>query len=1161
MLEVRLLGQPDVRCDGVSVKFAKRTATLSMLAYVILRRGQPVSREALAYVVFPEQDEATALAELRRYLYLANKALPVLSGSSWLLVDAETVRWNDRAGAFVDVVEFERLATDPKTHAEALGLYGGDLLEDVYEDWVVAERERLRSRFLQLLNELLESHQANRDFQAAIGYAKRILAADAWREDTLRALVSLRYQSGDTAGALAEYERFAKRLRDDLAIAPMPETVALRHAIVNNETIPGSVTPAKPIDGAAPPSVVLPFVGRSRELAKLHAAWSRAARGTGCFVLVSGEAGAGKTRLIAELSRIVQSEGGRVMAGTTSAPEALPYQSVIEALRSVVPLLESRPMPAARRRALARLLPEIRDPDVAAEIPERTAEAQTARIHDALIHALKGLVSPRPVMMVVEDVHWAGAATLEALGAVVREMSHAPLLVVATCRDEETAPGHPVRALQRSLTLSAHVDEIHVERLTKEDVAGLLATLGNVSASGDDLVQHLYAQSEGNALFLNEAIAAVLERPSKRPGVPSSVTGLIEARVAALGDEARSVADIAAVAGSGFTVSLVREVSNLPAAAVARGIDELLDRRMLREAGARATNDYVFGHHLFAEAIYGRIEPAFRSQRHARIALILERSYREGHPALPREIARHYEGAGELERASEWYLNAAAAAAAIYAYGDVIELASRSLETASSDDRRRSALDVRERARGRRGDRHGQRDDIDALERLAADGAQALFDVARRRALLARGLGESDEEERSIRRMHELADGLDSDAARAEALAQAATHAGLRSRPSDGLEPARIALATYERLGDVRGQLDCLYLLVDFTSNVGDLENSRRYLETMRERASTVGDRAVEARALAVAATAALLQQHYRECYDLTVRGLEVQVAINDREGEAASRGRLAVTAAWLADYPTALREFERALKAYEVIGHKRGLAHTYTNRALLLMRLGLMRETLDSIERSNALFDVVHEKRTIVVNQVNASFVHLHLGEHTKAKTLAKTALAAAREIAYPVFEAAALANLGNAERALGELGAAIEHMEAGIAIRRPIQSLRDFADDLADLTIAYASAGRNGDARRTARELLTLENTGYAGSLWPHYIWWAAAHGLSDEGDAGERRRCADRARSELNRFAETIDDSAARAALMSLPISQRIAAGGLPEPSVRRSPAGRR
>ncbi|MBD5604254.1 MAG: hypothetical protein IAI48_04085, partial [Candidatus Eremiobacteraeota bacterium] len=260
-MEIRLFGHADVSSSGVPIKFAKRSTTLAMIAYLVLRRGQSISRESLAFVLFPESDETAALAELRRYLYLAAKALPERAGEPWIVADSETVRWNERDDAFVDVLAFERLAADPETHLAAIELYAGDLLEDVYDDWVLGERERLRARYLTILTASIERRRARRAFGPAIELATRLLASDPWREDALRSLVAIRYESGDTAGALAEYDRFAKRLRDDLGIAPMAETVAVRRSILRNEAVPGSLDRALGTIAAtaAPARAVLPF--------------------------------------------------------------------------------------------------------------------------------------------------------------------------------------------------------------------------------------------------------------------------------------------------------------------------------------------------------------------------------------------------------------------------------------------------------------------------------------------------------------------------------------------------------------------------------------------------------------------------------------------------------------------------------------------------------------------------------------------------------------------------------------------------------------------------------------------------------------------------------------------------------------------------------------
>jgi predicted ATPase/DNA-binding SARP family transcriptional activator len=1146
-LDVRLFGHADITSGGASLKFSKRATTLAMLGYLVLKRGKAVSRDALAYVLFPESEETTALAELRRYLYLAAKALPEREGDPWLIVDQETVRWNDAPEAFVDVLAFERLGANPETYADAIELYGGDLLEDVYDDWILAERERLRSRYLAILGESIDRFRARRDFATAIAYARRLLATDPWREDALRSLVAMRYESGDTAGALAEYEAFSKRLRDDLAIAPMPETVAVRQSILRSEAVPGAFgRPSEPSAAGTPrAAAILPFVGRERELATLHAAWTRAAHGAATFVSIGGEAGVGKTRLTAELARAVQAEGGRVFVGTTSSPESTPYQALVEAMRSALPLVLARPPAKAQRGALARLLPELRDPDAAAEIErDEPAEREAARIFEACAHVMRGLASPRPLLLVLEDLQWAGSAGIEALGAILRGAARAPLLIVATYRDEETPLDHPLRALQRSLQSSATFEDVSLERLGEDEVASLVARVEGLRNRGDAVARELYAQSEGNALFLSEAINVTIEGDAESDArVGSSVARIVGARVARLGEDARTVAEIASIAGTGASVALIREVSNLPVAAVARGIDELLDRRLLRETGARANYDYVFTHHLIADAIYAETERDLRARRHARIARVLEAHVRE-RGGSSREIARHYERGDDVDLAAQWYLTAARESANVYAYADTIDLVGRALALSPPVAERAALLDVRERAHGRQGDRAAQRADIDELERLAGDDKAATFDVLLRRTLLARALGESDEEGRTIAAMEAIARDLD-DAARAQALVQRATHAGLRSRQNEGLAPAREALAIYERLGDASGQLECLFLLVDFTTNVGDLDASRAYLEAMHARASNVADRAIEARALVVAATAALLRQEYRECIAMTERALAIQIETGDREAEAASRGRMAAAASFVGAFRTALDEYEKTLATYESMGHKRGLGITYTNRAMLLLRLGLFDEALDSIERSNEHFESAREQRTIVANLVNASFVNLQLGNASAAKELARTALGHAKEIGFPAFEAGALANLGNAERALGEFDAAIEHMEAGIALRRPIQEARDFVDDLSDLTLAYADAGRAADALATTAELQRIGADSFEGSLWPQYPWWAISRAYAAAGQRTEAGEAASRARAELERFARSIDDERARAAFLGVPVNRTIAA----------------
>ena len=173
------------------------------------------------------------------------------------------------------------------------------------------------------------------------------------------------------------------------------------------------------------------------------------------------------------------------------------------------------------------------------------------------------------------------------------------------------------------------------------------------------MIERLYAFSEGNALFLNEAIANAVESAGDASGDGAlplrGIAHVIDARTARLGKLARMVAEIAAICGHGCSVDVVRDVAGLSAAQTSEAFNELADRRLVREAGARDRFDYVFTHHLIGASIYDQIDGQMRVRRHARIAHVLEeRAVRR--VGVVRELARHYDLAGMTEQAAQWYV-------------------------------------------------------------------------------------------------------------------------------------------------------------------------------------------------------------------------------------------------------------------------------------------------------------------------------------------------------------------------------------------------------------------------------------------------------------------------------------------------------------------------
>ncbi|MBV8750374.1 MAG: AAA family ATPase, partial [Candidatus Eremiobacteraeota bacterium] len=441
-LRITLFGRAAVVVpDDPGYRYVPRRRGLELLALLLLARG-PLARASAAFALWPDDDEATALGTFRRALHLLGKSLPT-SDEPWLVAVGDDVAWTGGVRAFVDVDAFERAYAGGDL-AAAVALYRGELLDGIDAEWVLPHRERCARLYHDALSRLVAQHRRSRELDRAESYAERLLESDPWREDVVRQYVAIRYERGDRTGALRAYERFAERLRREMGVEPMPETRALRDRILRSEDVRDDL--AQP--GAAPaaaPRTAAPCVGRDAEIAQLRALWTRAATQGGTSVFVTGEPGIGKTTLAALFAAVVEGEGGRVLLGGTSSPERFPYQAVIDAFASALPLLDA---PARRPLwfdVLAPLVPGWPAGDGAPPLGDPQREA--ARVFDAVVQALRALASRRPLLLVAEDVHWAGSATTELLGHLMRALAGTHALLVVTARDGAALPPH-VRRLR-----------------------------------------------------------------------------------------------------------------------------------------------------------------------------------------------------------------------------------------------------------------------------------------------------------------------------------------------------------------------------------------------------------------------------------------------------------------------------------------------------------------------------------------------------------------------------------------------------------------------------------------------------------------------------------------------------------------------------------------
>jgi predicted ATPase/DNA-binding SARP family transcriptional activator len=292
MLEIRLFGPPALTFGGEPLRFSAPPRTMALLVYVVLH-PEPLLREQVAWAVWPDTDEDGARANLRRHLYLLRNTLPS-SAVPWIRTDPRTIAWNAQANARVDVHEFERLSAQPETRLEAIELCTGELAEGIDDEWIAPIRERLHDRQIANLFEAVQTNRQRGDLSEALEYAQRLVRFDQWHEAGIRSLIVLRHASGDRAGALQEYRGFERRLRDELGVEPMPETVAAYRAVLADGQ-PEDEQSGASADGFPRPTTT--FYGREHEMERVGADILDRR-----LVTLCGPGGVGKTRLATEIA-------------------------------------------------------------------------------------------------------------------------------------------------------------------------------------------------------------------------------------------------------------------------------------------------------------------------------------------------------------------------------------------------------------------------------------------------------------------------------------------------------------------------------------------------------------------------------------------------------------------------------------------------------------------------------------------------------------------------------------------------------------------------------------------------------------------------------------------------------------------------------------------
>jgi DNA-binding SARP family transcriptional activator len=700
LLSLRLLGPFEARLAGREAAGIAGRKAQALLAYLATPPGRLVRREILITLLWGEMAEGAARNNLRQLLFSLRRTLGE-PARHVLVVDGEAVGLGE--GVRVDVEEFERGIEEgtPESITAALDLYRGDFLEGLtidepeFETWRGTARDRLRGVLRGALARMATHHAQAGHADAAVEWAHRLLAHDPLDEAAHRLVMRLHAEQGRHAAALRQYQLCLDALRRELGVEPDEETRALYRRLLEARR------PAAPDRSALPafPPEGTPIIGREAERSALDEALDAAWRDEGVVVAILGEAGIGKSRLLGQLAADAEGRGGRVIVGMCHEAERIlplhPWAGAVRHGRVLEASQDPTTFPRAWRLELARLFPDI-EPDVT---PPEPREEGALQLFEALTRLLLGVSRERPLVVLLEDLHWSDVMSVRFLSFVARRIARSPVVIAFTAREEEAADVPALGKLLIELDRERRLRRLTLaplDRHATDELVRALVPSGLDAARLASVKESAWSASEGNPFVAVEVAQAWRESDPGRPAaLPRRVHDLIAARLDALSAPAQEMTSVAAVSGDEVEFALLARAAGLAEAAAAETLEELVRRRVLHGVGER----FGFVHDRIRGVAFQRLLPPRRRLLHRRVAEAIEAIHGDDLPSQAAALGYHYQAAEVWDRAVDSLRRAGTLAFARGAHRESaasLEQAIAALDRLpDTEERRRLGIDLR----------------------------------------------------------------------------------------------------------------------------------------------------------------------------------------------------------------------------------------------------------------------------------------------------------------------------------------------------------------------------------------------------------------------------------------------------------------------------------
>ncbi len=694
LVEVRFLGGFALVCGGVSLQRLGAKAT-SVLAYIIHNRDRPQTRDLLAGRFWFDRSEDRARRQLSNALWKIRKAAEDSGVPDLLLADRSKVSVAPGLVWSVDAEVYEAALDDlidemfggshdisfASRLADAVNAYTGEYLSGHYDDWMQAERRRLSDRQVDALTRLISMYRGVSDYKRALRFASELVDLDPLREESHQEVMRLYGILGNSAAVERQFELCRRVMQEELGSPPSDETARLLDAIrVDSRTTLSA--------GLSSSSDLPRMVGRDRERTQLSQALNGLSGGRGGFVLIEGDPGIGKSRLIEDMTERADFLGLRTLrASLTAVSAGDPYQAFREMLGPVLVGLRAEHVSEAVEpvwlRQVGHLLPGLRGlTDQAQPSQALHPDEEPARMSEALARILLTQGAAKPTVLIFEDVHWADGDSMHVLSALSSRLVSSGLLICVTYRRFEAQQSPAVWSAITDMEASGISTVLQLGPLSDVEAKELVSGSSDEALGWpEDNTNRLVADAGGNPLYLLETLRDPNlvgggwneeTRPAAAGEYPAALRRAIADRLEVLPSDASRVLAALAVLTERTSGGLIREVTGLSRAETLVALDLIVDRHFVVESEA---GEYQFVHDQTRRVVLSLLDDGQVAESHRSTYQALH----NGDTSRPDRLAYHARLGGLWAEAHRWYttaaeqaveVNAFAVAASHYGYGD-----------------------------------------------------------------------------------------------------------------------------------------------------------------------------------------------------------------------------------------------------------------------------------------------------------------------------------------------------------------------------------------------------------------------------------------------------------------------------------------------------------